>query len=542
RQEELCFQAKLHTIHHTFIKYPLQRFLGKLNFHQKTEEAVGLPQAGAGAQRAMADRAQLPRARAGQARGGAPREGRQGADTHRPRRLAQRRGRRSRRSQAGRPTCARRGGGACGGHTPAAGKWLQSQNASRLRKSKSSRSWDEPSVSAEGGGGSAPRRVRAQMAGIRKQASLGSPHAGWPGRGDFARLQLELGAGDGAARRLPSFPSAVDSAAKPGVRTPDPFTDCAPLTALRPLRTEFPAPGLMADKKLVVVFGATGAQGGSVARTLLEDGTFRVRVVTRDPGQRAAKKLRLQGAEVVQGDQDDEASMELALIGAHATFIVTNYWENCSQEQEVKQGKLLADLAKRLGLHYVVYSGLENIKKLTAGRLAAGHFDGKGEVEEYFRDIGVPMTSVRLPCYFENLLSCFLPQKAPDGKSYLLSLPMGDVPMDGMSVSDLGPVVLSLLKMPEDYIDQNIGLSTCRHTVEEYAALLSRHTRKTVRDAKISPEDYEKLGFPGAEDLANMFRFYALKPDRNIELSLRLNPKARTLDQWLEQHKGDFAG
>lgn len=85
------------------------------------------------------------------------------------------------------------------------------------------------------------------------------------------------------------------------------------------------------------------------------------------------------------------------------------------------QGKLLANLAKRLGLHYVVYSGLENIQKLTAGKLAAGHFDSKGEVEEYFRDIGVPMTSVRLPCYFENLLSYFLPQKAPDGKSYLLS-------------------------------------------------------------------------------------------------------------------------
>uniref|UniRef100_A0A452QK02 NmrA-like family domain-containing protein 1 n=1 Tax=Ursus americanus TaxID=9643 RepID=A0A452QK02_URSAM len=241
----------------------------------------------------------------------------------------------------------------------------------------------------------------------------------------------------------------------------------------------------MADKKLVVVFGATGAQGGSVARTLLEDGTFRVRVVTRDPGQKAAKELRLQGAEVVQGDQDDEASMELALIGAHAAFIVTNYWENRSQEQEVKQGKLLADLAKRLGLHYVVYSGLENIKKLTAGRLAAGHFDGKGEVEEYFRDIGVPMTSVRLSCYFENLLSYFLPQKAPDGKSYLLSLPMGDVPMDGLSVTDLGPVVLSLLKMPEEYVGRNIGLSTCKHTAEEYAALLSKHTGKTVRNAKV---------------------------------------------------------
>ncbi|OBS67039.1 hypothetical protein A6R68_04396 [Neotoma lepida] len=214
--------------------------------------------------------------------------------------------------------------------------------------------------------------------------------------------------------------------------------------------------------------------------------------------------------------------MELALTGAHATFIVTNYWEKCSQDQEVRQGKLLADLAKRLGLHYVIYSGLENINKLTAGRLTAGHFDGKGEVEEYFRDIGVPMTSV-------------------PHLSVLTDLPMGDVPMDGMAVSDLGPVVLSLLKKPEEYVGQNIGLSTCRHTAEEYAALLTRHTGKTVHHAKTTPEEYEKLGFLGARDLANMFRFYALKPDRNIDLTLQLNPNAQTLDQWLEQHRGDFA-
>lgn len=76
-----------------------------------------------------------------------------------------------------------------------------------------------------------------------------------------------------------------------------------------------------------------------MARTLLEDGTFRVRVVTRNPEQRAAKELKRQGAEVVRGDQDDAASMELALTGAYATFIVTNYWENCSQDQEVQQVK-----------------------------------------------------------------------------------------------------------------------------------------------------------------------------------------------------------
>lgn len=189
--------------------------------------------------------------------------------------------------------------------------------------------------------------------------------------------------------------------------------------------------GPMADKKLVVVFGATGAQGGSVARTLLEDGTFRVRVVTRNPEQGAAKELKRQGAEVVRGDQDDAASMEAALTGAHATFIVTNYWEKCSKDREVRQGKLLADLAKRLGLHYVVYSGLENIGKLTAGRLAAGHFDGKGEVEEYFRDIGVPMTSVRLPCYFENLLSYFLPRKLQMERASCWTCPWATSPWMG---------------------------------------------------------------------------------------------------------------
>lgn len=76
-------------------------------------------------------------------------------------------------------------------------------------------------------------------------------------------------------------------------------------------------------------------------------------------------------------------------------------------------------MAKHLGLHYVVYSGLENIKKLTAGRLAVGHCDGKGEVEEYFRDIGVPMTSVRLSFYFENLLPMFLPPESPQWKELL---------------------------------------------------------------------------------------------------------------------------
>ncbi|KAM9599592.1 nmrA-like family domain-containing protein 1 [Morphnus guianensis] len=296
----------------------------------------------------------------------------------------------------------------------------------------------------------------------------------------------------------------------------------------------------MAGKKLIVVFGATGAQGGCVARALLEDGTFKVRAVTRSPMKKAAKELKQRGAEVVKADQDDEPSLELALAGAYGAFVVTNFWEHCSKEKEIAQGKRLADLSKRLGLRHVVYSGLENVKQLTGGRLEVLHFDGKGMVEEYFQKLGVPTTTIRLPFYFENFLSIFKPQKVPQGDTFVLALPMGDTPMDGMAVEDVGPVVLCLLKSPEEYIGQVIGLSTGKLTEAEYAAILSQQTGKTVEASKISPEEYEKRGSPGDKELAAMFRFYALKPDRNVDLTMKLNPKARTFHQWVADNKAAF--
>ncbi|XP_053813346.1 nmrA-like family domain-containing protein 1 isoform X1 [Vidua chalybeata] len=321
----------------------------------------------------------------------------------------------------------------------------------------------------------------------------------------------------------------------------------------------------MAGKKLIVVFGATGAQGGGVARALLDDGTFKVRAVTRSPRKKKAEELRRRGAEVVKADQDDEASLERALAGAYGAFIVTNFWEHCSKEKEIEQGQRLADLSKRQGLHHVVFSGLENVHQLTGGRLEVLHFDGKGVVEEYFQKIGVPTTIIRLPFYFENFLSIFKPQKAPQRDTFVLEtelktplyllraglhcswdqslhteLPMGDTPMDGMAVEDLGPIVLCLLKSPGEYIGQVIGLSTGKLTEAEYAAILSQQTGKTVTASKISPEEYEKQDFPGAKETAAMFRFYALKPDRNVALTMKLNPKARTFQQWVGDNKNAF--
>ncbi|KAM3915974.1 nmrA-like family domain-containing protein 1 [Leptodactylus fuscus] len=296
----------------------------------------------------------------------------------------------------------------------------------------------------------------------------------------------------------------------------------------------------MAEKKVFVVFGATGVQGGSVAAALLDDGTYEVRAVTRDTSKRQSVKLKEAGAEVVYGDLDDEKSLEAAMAGAYGAFVVTSYWEYYSTEREIAQGKRVADMAKYLDLQIVIFSGRENVKKLTEGKLEVPHFDGKGEVEEYFREIGVPMVSVRLPCYYESLLSYFKPQKNKDRDGYSLAIPMGDDPLDGMSLTDLGGVVVSILKSPSEYIGKDIGLSAQKLTVEEYAAVLSRVLNKDIKDAKVTPEEYEKLDFPGSGELANMFRFYRMNPDRNVELTLKLNPKTMTLEQWVEKNKDSF--
>ncbi|XP_019523505.1 PREDICTED: nmrA-like family domain-containing protein 1 [Hipposideros armiger] len=298
----------------------------------------------------------------------------------------------------------------------------------------------------------------------------------------------------------------------------------------------------MTSKKVIAVFGATGAQGGSVARAILESKKFAVRALTRDVTRPNALVLRDLGAEVVKGDLNDEASVEAALKGAYGAFVVTSFWDHHSKEKEVCQGKLVADVAKRLGLKHVVYSGLENVKRLTGGKLEVEHFDGKGEVEEYFWSIGVPMTSVRLAAYFENFLTMWKPVKASDGDYYTLALPMGDIPMDGISVADIGAVVSSIFNSPAEFLGKAVGLSAEALTIQQYADVLSKSLGKEVRDAKITPEAYEKLGFPGAEELANMFRFYHMKPDRDIKLTYRLNPKVKTFSQFISENQGALKG
>uniref|UniRef100_W5M6Y9 NmrA-like family domain-containing protein 1 n=1 Tax=Lepisosteus oculatus TaxID=7918 RepID=W5M6Y9_LEPOC len=296
----------------------------------------------------------------------------------------------------------------------------------------------------------------------------------------------------------------------------------------------------MSDKKVIVVFGATGAQGGSVARALLQHPGFEVRAATRDPKKPAAVELGRLGAQLVKADVGCPAEVEAALRGSYGAFLVTNFWEHFDKSTEVKQGKMVADLAKKLGLQHVVYSGLENVHRLTGGKLTVLHFDGKGEVEEYFRSLGVPTTSVRLPFYFENFTSFFKPAKATDSGAYVIGVPMGDVPMDGMSVADLGPVVVSVLMNREEFVGKDIGLSAERLTVQQYCEVMTRCLGKTFVDAKSDELKGPRPLVRGVLELANMFRFYLMKPDRDLALTRRLYPQVLSFEQWLLKNKAAF--
>ena len=291
--------------------------------------------------------------------------------------------------------------------------------------------------------------------------------------------------------------------------------------------------------KVFTVFGATGQQGGAVARALLAKG-HKVRAVTRNPDNVKAKELQAQGAEIVQvKNMDDTASLETAIKGAYGVFLVTNYWglfgenQETAYDREVAQGKAVGDVCKKLGVEHIVFSGLELVKDIIGK--PCPHFDGKGVIEKYFDEIRLPYTSTRYAYYFENFIN-FPPQKNDDG-TYTMTWPIKGA-MDGMGVEDAGPAVAAIFDNPGEYIGKKVGFSGDRLTLGENAAIISKVTGKTLKYNEVPYDVFAKFPFPGAEDFAAMFEFYDIgNPDRSVEKTRKLNPATLTFQQWAEKNK-----
>lgn len=308
----------------------------------------------------------------------------------------------------------------------------------------------------------------------------------------------------------------------------------------------------MSQKKIIVVFGATGAQGGGVARAILNDpnSEFTVRAVTRDPNSDKAKALAKMGAQVVVGNIDDPEGMKRVLGGAYGAYFVTFFWAHLSPEKEMAEAKNMATAAKEVGLKHVIWSTLEDVRKWVPlndhsmpnlhGTYKVPHFDGKGAADQYFLDAGVPVTFLLASFYWENLIYFGMgPKRGTDGK-LAITFPLGDKKMAGIAADDIGKCAYGIFKKGEELIGKRVGIAGEHLSCAEMAKGLSKALGEEVVYNEITPEQYRNLGFPGADELGNMFQFYrdfdAYNDIRDVKFSKVLNPELLSFDMWLAEN------
>jgi uncharacterized protein YbjT (DUF2867 family) len=307
----------------------------------------------------------------------------------------------------------------------------------------------------------------------------------------------------------------------------------------------------MTASKIIAVVGATGAQGGGLVRSILADrgGPFAVRAITRDIGSVTAKALAAAGAEVVAADIDDAASLHRAFEGAYGAYCVTFFWAHFSPEKEIAEAHAMAAAARDAGVRHVVWSTLEDSRRwipldddrmpTLMGRYKVPHFDAKAEGDQAFRDAGVPTTFLLTSFYWDNLIHFGMgPKRGPDG-TLAFVLPMGDRKLPGIAAEDIGRCAHGIFRRGPGFAGRTVGIAGQHLTGAEMAASLSAVLGEQVRYDAVPPAVYRSFGFPGADDLGNMFQFnHDFSDDfcaaRSVEFSRALNPALQTFDDWLK--------
>jgi len=267
-----------------------------------------------------------------------------------------------------------------------------------------------------------------------------------------------------------------------------------------------------------------------VARKLLERG-FAVRALTRDTKKPAAKELAGIGAEVVEGDLDDRASIERALEGVRGVFSVQQFAET-GVEGEVRQGKALADAAKETGVEHFVYSSVGSAHKETG----IPHFDSKWEVEEHARGIGLPCTVLR-PVFFmqnwewmrEPILGGALPQPLDPEK-----------PLQNVAVEDIGAFAALAFENPDQWIGREVDLAGDEMTMTDIAGAFSRVTGREVSYVQTPWDQFEEqMG----EEFAVMYRWFDdVGYEADIGALRSEHPGLTSLEDYLRGHGWEGAG
>ncbi len=310
----------------------------------------------------------------------------------------------------------------------------------------------------------------------------------------------------------------------------------------------------MSEKKIIAVVGATGAQGGGLAHAILNDpsSAFAVRALTRNAGSDKARALADLGAEVVEADVGDVESLKRAFEGAYGAYCVTFFWEHFSPDQEQVHAKNMAEAARHADLQHVIWSTFEDTRDWVPlsddrmptlqGKYKVPHFDAKAEANRFFTDLGVPTTFLLTSFYWDNLIYFGMgPKPGPDG-TLAITMPMGDRKLSGIAAEDIGKSAYGIFKEGESYIGETVGVAGEHLSGAEMAAALSRALGREVRYNTVPPDVYRGFGFPGADDLGNMFQFKHDFNDyycgaRDLDEVRALNPELQSFNAWLAHNK-----
>ena len=310
----------------------------------------------------------------------------------------------------------------------------------------------------------------------------------------------------------------------------------------------------MAEKKIIAVVGATGAQGGGLVRAILSDkgGPFAARAITRDVNSDAAKELANPGAEVVAANVDDVESLKKAFKGAYGAYCVTFYWAHFSPDKEKANARAMAEAAKHAGIQHAIWSTFEDTRKsiplsdtrmpTLLGSYKVPHFDAKAEADHFFTDLGVPTTFLLTSFYWDNMIFFGMgPKRGPDG-TLAITLPMGNKKLASMASEDIGKCAYGIFKKGREFIGKTVGIAGEHLTGAQIAAALTRALGQEVRYKDVTPDVYRSFGFPGADDLGNMFQFkrdfqQLYNGARDLAFSRSLNPALQTFDDWLAKNK-----
>lgn len=248
---------------------------------------------------------------------------------------------------------------------------------------------------------------------------------------------------------------------------------------------------------LILITGATGQQGGAVARELLSRG-HKVRAMTRKPEGDAAQALKKLGADVMSGDLDDPKSIEAVLTGAWGVFAVQNTWE-AGVEKEEEQGKRFAELARKKGVSHFVYTSVGSAQRNTG----IPHFENKWRIEETIRRLGYPSYTILRPVFFmENFLSPWLKPGLDQGKLMIGLQPTTRLQM--IAVEDIGKFGLRAFEEHEKMNRKEIDLAGDERSMPETAEILGRAMGKKIEFVPVPIAEVRKF----SEDYALMLEWF----------------------------------